>query len=390
MSVDFSSFGFEPFLLQALEKKAIKEPTDIQEKVIPEILDGQDVIARSKTGSGKTLAFLLPVIQKIEQENKELQALILAPTNELAAQIFDVVKELTADSPIVSDLFLGSANIKRQLEKLKKSKPQIAVGTPMRVWDLAEKKKLKVHQVKQVVVDEADRMFEEKGALKTYQTLVSRIGKDAQYVFVSATITNDFQDIVSDHVSVPVFISSEQKLDTSQVEHYYVVCDERERIGLASRLIRTLNIKKGILFLNHLDKVNETTQKLQYKGIEAGSLSADSSKTERATVMKNFQAGKVNILVGSDLAARGLDISDVTHIINIHPPVDADTYIHRAGRTGRMGKAGTVISLITEKERFIIDKFKKKLEIEIEERDYSRGKLQTKTRLNNDTKSKKK
>ena len=106
--------------------------------------------------------------------------------------------------------------------------------------------------------------------------------------------------------------------------------------------------------------------------------------------MKNFQAGKVNILVGSDLAARGLDISDVTHIINIHPPVDADTYIHRAGRTGRMGKAGTVISLITEKERFIIDKFKKKLEIEIEERDYSRGKLQTKTRLNNDTKSKKK
>ena len=197
MSVDFSSFGFEPFLLQALEKKAIKEPTDIQEKVIPEILDGQDVIARSKTGSGKTLAFLLPVIQKIEQENKELQALILAPTNELAAQIFDVVKELTADSPIVSDLFLGSANIKRQLEKLKKSKPQIAVGTPMRVWDLAEKKKLKVHQVKQVVVDEADRMFEEKGALKTYQTLVSRIGKDAQYVFVSATITNDFQDIVA-------------------------------------------------------------------------------------------------------------------------------------------------------------------------------------------------
>ncbi|WP_096202577.1 DEAD/DEAH box helicase [Bacillus sp. FJAT-45350] len=372
----FSDFNLAPYLTKALEEKDIKEPTDIQIKAIPEILDGQDVIARSQTGSGKTLAFLLPILNQIDSEKKDLQAVILAPTNELAMQIFDVLKDLTKDSSIIADSFLGSANVKRQIEKLKKSKPQVAVGTPTRVLELAESKKLKLHLVKCVVVDEADRMLAEKPTWQAFQAIASRVGREGQYIFVSATIPENFQDLVGQNVQLPVMVTSEGSLiDSERVEHLFIVCEAREKIEIARKLIRNLEIKKGLLFVNHLDKVTETTDKLKYREINAKSLSADSTKVERANVMKEFQEGKIEILVASDLAARGLDINDITHVINIHPPVDADAYLHRAGRTGRMGKSGVVISIMEPKELFIIKKFEKALNIKIEERRLEYGNL---------------
>ncbi|MBU8905357.1 DEAD/DEAH box helicase [Desertibacillus haloalkaliphilus] len=376
MDKQFSDFQLAPFLTKALADMNITEPTDIQSQMIPELLDDQDVIARSQTGTGKTFAFLLPMLTKVDPTNNDLQALILAPTHELAMQIYDVVTSLIQGTEVKASAFIGSANIKRQLEKLKKQKPHVVVGTPGRIVELAEKKKLKLHQVKTLAVDEADRMLNEKPTWNDFEEIAKRVGRQAQFIFVSATITEDFSELVRQHALTPVYLESKGGLiEAEKVDHYYLTCEERERVDLVRRLIRTLEVERGIVFVNHLDKANEVTEKLRYKGIKADSLSGDSHKTERAKTIKDFQEGKLNIIVATDLAARGLDVDDITHIINLHLPVDADAYLHRAGRTGRIGKSGTVISIATPKEQFIIKKFEKALQFTITEKEYTRGAL---------------
>ncbi|WP_078555622.1 DEAD/DEAH box helicase [Bacillus alkalicellulosilyticus] len=379
MENSFTAFQLAPFLLEALHKKGIEIPTDIQNKVIPEMLEGQNVLARSQTGTGKTLAFLLPILSKLDSSNKDLQALILSPTHELAMQTYEVVKELTAGTGILSDAFIGSANINRQLDKLKKQKPQIVVGTPGRVLELVERKKLKMHQVKFVAVDEADRFVQEREQWKTVVQLLKRIDKNSQYIFVSATMNEQVKRILSEEVYSPVYLSAEGELvSTENVDHGYMICDLRDRINVIQKLTRNIPIERGIVFVNHIDKVNETTEKLQYKGIKALSISADLEKTARAKALKMFHEGEVHILVASDVAARGLDVSDVTHIINLHLPFDEEAYLHRAGRTGRMGKSGTVLSFAEPRELFIIEKFEKALGMTIEQWKYERGQLSLK------------
>ncbi|MGO4888992.1 DEAD/DEAH box helicase [Anaerobacillus sp. MEB173] len=376
MSNGFEGYQLPSYIMSALKEMKITEPTDIQKQAIPEILDGQDVIARSQTGSGKTLAFLIPMLAKINEAEQQLQAIVLSPTHELAMQTYRVVEELTKGSSIKADAFIGSANIKRQLDKLKKQKPQLIVGTPGRIMELIEMKKLKVHQTKMVAVDEADRMLEEKNTWNDFQNIAKRVGREGQYLFFSATIPKDFHSLIGDNVLTPVTIEAKGGLiEAEKVSHLYVTCDDRQRVDVARKLIHGLNIKRGILFVNHLDKVAEVTDKLRYKGIKADALSGDQDKTERAKVLKEFSSGQLHVIVASDLAARGLDVEDVTHIINVHLPVDADAYLHRAGRTGRMGKTGTVVSLTSPKEKFIIEKFEKALSIKIEEQSLEYGNL---------------
>lgn len=376
MENTFSQLELSPYLQTALQKMNITTPTEIQKDAIPKILQGESVVGRSKTGSGKTLAYLLPLLTKLDENNKELQGMILAPTHELAMQIYRVLEELTEDTNINIDVFIGSANIKRQLEKLKKQKPQVIVGTPGRIHELAQQKKLKVHQSKMVVVDEADRMLGEKETRQAFIELSKRVDKETNYMFFSATISNDLKDDIETLIRSSVtFISSDEKIETEKVDHLFIKCEERERIDIARRLIHSLKIKRGIVFVNHLDKVVETTEKLRYKGIKAAALSSDNDKQQRAKVMQQIQNGEIEIVVASDLAARGLDVDDVSHIINVHPPVDAQAYVHRAGRTGRMGKTGEVITLVTHKQMFIIDKFEKHLSIKISEKQLAFGKL---------------
>ena len=376
MKHGFETIEIAPYLRDKLSEMNIETPTNIQAEAIPEILSGKNVIGRSKTGSGKTLAYLLPLLTNVNPEQKDLQAIVLAPTQELAMQIYRVVEELIEGSGLIVDSFIGNANVKRQLEKLKKQKPQVIVGTPGRVYELAQLKKLKVHQAKMVVVDEADRMLKEKETRQSFIEISKRLDKNTQYMFFSATISEEMQTDVENLIrSTATLVSSDEKLETEKVDHSFIVCDERDKFDVARRIIRNLDVTRGIVFVNHLDKVEEITEKLQYKKINAASLSSDKDKTKRAKVMKDIQEGKIEIIVASDLAARGLDVEDVTHIINLHPPVDADAYVHRAGRTGRAGKTGTVISIVTPKEKFIVSKFEKALQIKIVERNLSNGKL---------------
>lgn len=376
MANDFSQLNIAPFLLKGLEKMNITSPTQIQSEAIPKVLQGEQVVGRSKTGSGKTLAYLLPMLTKLDESNSELQGMILAPTHELAMQIYRVVEELVVGTNIHTDVFIGSANIKRQLEKLKKQKPQVVVGTPGRILELAQQKKLKIHQSKMIVIDEADRMLQERETRNDFIEISKRMDKQANYMFFSATISNPLKDDIEMLIRKEVtLVSSDEKLETEKVQHSFIKCEERDRIDVARRLVHSLNIKRGLIFVNHLDKVIETTNKLKYKGLKAAALSSDSNKQERAKVMQQFQNGELEIVVASDVAARGLDVDDVTHIINVHPPVDHDAYVHRAGRTGRMGKTGEVITIITHKEFFIIDKFQKQLGMKFSEKELSFGKL---------------
>jgi superfamily II DNA/RNA helicase len=376
MEKTFEQFELAAFLHKSLEDMNITTPTPIQEEAIPKILQGENVVGRSKTGSGKTFAFLLPLLTLLDESNKELQAIILAPTHELAMQIYRVLEVLVEKTDIHIDVFIGSANIKRQLEKLKKQKPQVIVATPGRVLELAQQKKLKIHQCKMLVIDEADRMLQERETRHAFVEITKRMDKESKYLFFSATIPeNLITDIEALIRKTVTHVSSDEKLETVTVQHGFLKCEDRERIDIARSLVHSLKIKRGIIFVNHLDKVAETTKKLQYKGIKAAALSSDSDKFQRAKVIQQVQNGEVEVIVATDIAARGLDIDDVTHIINVHPPVDEDAYLHRAGRTGRMGKQGEVITLVTHQELFIISKFEKKLKLKMLEKELSYGEV---------------
>ncbi|MCM3762543.1 DEAD/DEAH box helicase [Alkalihalobacillus oceani] len=364
------------YLQQSLAKQGITEPTDIQQKMLPEALAGQSLIARSQTGTGKTLAFLLPMLANIDAAQKGLQAVVLAPTQELAMQIVEVAKELTADYPLQIGSFIGGANIKRQVERLKKQKPQIAVGTPGRLLELIEMKKLKVHEVKVVAIDEADRMIAERPSWEATLQIAKRAGRDTQFLFVSATIPTDFQAQIADAVPFVIQVEAEGGLlQTESVEHLFVRVDKRDRIDVARRIIHAENITKGLVFVNQLESVYETVDKFTYKGVKALALSSEQSKEERKQALQQFKQGEIHILVATDVAARGLDVENITHVIQVDAPAHPDSYLHRAGRTGRMGKAGTVITLIDKASEYKLEKYERDLKLTLQERVLTHGRL---------------
>ncbi|MED3648763.1 DEAD/DEAH box helicase [Halalkalibacterium halodurans] len=367
----------EPFL-EALTNQGITEPTEIQQQVIPEALDGQNLIVHSQTGTGKTLAYLLPLLTKTEELPEQTQALILAPTQELAMQIVEVAKQLTATTSITVLPLIGGANLKRQVEKLKKKKPHVAVGTPGRILELMEMKKLKVPHVKMIVVDEADRMMEETSAWNAFENVAKRIGNEAQYLFVSATFASRFTELVAPYVPFIETVSAQGNTVQQAVNHWFIRCEKRERMDVVRKLIHHENIQRGIVFVNRLEHVAETTAKLQFKGIKAVALSSDQTKQERERALHQLKTSEAQVLIASDVAARGLDVDDVSHVIQLEPPTTSEVYVHRAGRTGRMGKEGTVITLTSEREMYKLEKIEKGLNLSFEERVLSHGKLHAK------------
>ncbi|NEU30047.1 DEAD/DEAH box helicase [bacterium LRH843] len=380
MSETFSFNELPAFLVKALSEQGLDEPTDIQAKMIPEAISGQNMIARSQTGTGKTLAYLLPILAKIDPERKGLQAVVLAPTQELAMQVVDVAKSLAKDLSIEIGAYIGGANIKRQIDRLKKQKPQLAIGTPGRLLELVEMKKLKIHEVQVVAIDEADRMIDERPSWEATMQIAKRAGRETQFLFVSATIPNDFQNKVADVVPFVVQVEAEGGLlHTEKVEHLFIRVDTRDRIDIARRIIHAEEIQKGIVFVNQLDTVSETANKFIFKGMKALALSSEQSKQEREQALTQFRSGDIHILIATDVAARGLDVDNITHIIQLDPPASSDNYLHRAGRTGRMGKSGRVITLIDKKSEYKLEKYRRDLQVEFTECILSHGQFQAKS-----------
>jgi ATP-dependent RNA helicase DeaD len=357
-----------------LEERGIKEPTEVQAEAIPAVLAGKDLLAQSQTGTGKTLAYLLPVLQKLDPLSKHLQAVILVPTRELGMQIMLEIEKLTPGTGLLAQVLIGGASIARQTEKLRQH-PQLVVGTPGRIVELLKVRKLTMHYVKTVVVDEVDQVFE-LGSSQEVDMILKGALRDRQILFFSATIPDAVRQTADRWMHEPHLIAVNPGQRTAEsLEHMYLTCDNREKIDTLRRYIRMANPKAAIVFVNETDSISEALAKLKYIGMSIEAIYGELDKQERARVMKGFREGRFQLLLATDVAARGLDIEGLTHVVNLEPPLDADHYIHRAGRTGRMGRSGTVVSIVTPKELFIMDKFSKQLGVTIEPKAMYEGKL---------------
>ncbi len=374
----FEQLGLNADIIQGLIKDDIINPTQIQGEVIPKALLNSDIIAESETGSGKTLAYLLPLFQKVNWSKKEMQAVILLPTHELAIQVHREVTKLAQNSEIAinSTVLIGNVSIKRQMESIKKEKPHIIVGSSGRVLKLIQMKVIKAHTVKTIIIDEADRLLD-KNNLKDIKAIIKTTLKERQLMLFSATITNKTLETAKEMVkeNYQLIKIEEKTVINENIKHMYFSCTERERINTLRKLMHILKPKKAIAFINIAYDIENAVESLKYHGLRVEAIYGNFGKEERKKALQNFQTGKVNLLIASDLAARGLDIKDVDYIFSIDIPEDAKSYLHRAGRTARAGKEGISISIITDREKPLIENYEKKLKIKIEAKDMYKGRI---------------
>ncbi|MGJ7919157.1 DEAD/DEAH box helicase [Neobacillus sp. LXY-4] len=364
----------KPFLQTAWEKSGFEQLTSVQMKSIPFALEGKDVIAESPTGTGKTLSYLLPVLQKIDQERRGVQAVILASSQELCMQILSEIQKWGEGSGIRSASFIGGANVKRQLEKLKKS-PQVVVGTPGRILELIKQKKLKMHEVKTVVLDEGDQLLIPEH-LTTVRHIVNSPLADRQVLVFSATLPPRTEEIARGLTTNPelIKIGRDETIKSEKVDHFYFVCEQREKIEIMQKIARLSGIK-ALAFMNDIGEATLIASKLSYKGISAGILHSELKKLERQTALKKFRDEDSSLLIATDVAARGLDIKGITHVIHVDFPKEINQYVHRSGRTGRFGASGTVIAIVTEREERELKKFYRELGITGQKKSFYKGEI---------------
>ncbi|MBD2872014.1 DEAD/DEAH box helicase [Paenibacillus arenilitoris] len=370
----WNEIGVDERLIRKLEANGIAKPTDVQAETIPVLLGGSDVSARSQTGTGKTLAYLLPLLQKLNPRSGAVQGVILAPTQELAMQIVRVAETYGEALGIRVQQLIGGAALKRQVEKLK-LRPQLVIGTPGRIHELLKLRKLKLSEVTGVVIDEADQVFQ-LGSTKEVEAILFAMGRERQIAFFSATYPDQMARFEGRWMNDPqrIQITPEHRVSET-IDNFYVVCDKRDKTDTARRLIRLLDPKSALLFLADTDNIANWEAKLAYEGFTVETLYGDADKQRRAATLARFRDGRCQLLLATDVAARGIDIEGLPLVIQLDPAADADHYVHRAGRTGRMGRAGTVVSIVTPQEKFIMEKFRKQLGIELTERTMFRGKL---------------
>ncbi|TKC16301.1 DEAD/DEAH box helicase [Robertmurraya kyonggiensis] len=362
----------KPFIQAVWEKEQFGQPTQVQTSAIPLILEGKDVLAESPTGTGKTLAYLLPVLNKIDPDKKSIQVVILASSQELVMQILQEVQKWSEGSGIRSASFIGGANVKRQLEKLKKN-PQIIAGTPGRLFELIKQKKVKMHEVKTIVLDEGDQLLTHEH-LPTVQNIIRSALADRQVVLFSATLSKYVEKEAKDLMKDPevIRIEKDETIQAGKVEHIYFIAEQREKLKLLEKVSR-LPEAKALVFIKDIGNLTVAGEKLAFNGIETALLHSDLNKDKRKNALKDFRTGKVNMLLATDVAARGLDIKGVTHVVHLDFPQDIEQYVHRSGRTGRFGADGTVISLVTEREERELKKFCRELNISVERKVFFKG-----------------
>lgn len=372
-----TNIGADQSLLEALALQNITSPSEVQKRTLPEAVKRKDLLVESPTGTGKSLAFLLSLFKLIDSEKREMQALILAPSHELVLQI-QRQAELLADNSQVkirSLSLLGNVNIQRQIEKLRE-KPQLLVASPGRALDLIKRKKISAHTIKTIVVDEADKLSD-KNNLKLLEEIVKSTLRDRQLMFFSATISEESKKAAAKMMEDLLFIKvQEESRVPDTIEHFYIKSDFRQKTDTLRKAIHALKPVKGIVFAGEKGSVEIINDKLGWHKIKVAALHGQLEKEERKKIMEDFRAGKINIIIASDLAARGLDFQDLDYIFSLDLPHKAEDYLHRAGRTGRFGKEGRIISIVTEKEIPYLKVIEKELKINIDERKLSKGRME--------------
>jgi ATP-dependent RNA helicase DeaD len=347
--VGFETFEISKELLGDLTHNGFTTAMPIQVMAIPHLIKGSDLIAQAKTGTGKTLAFSIPLVEALNPGQRHVQALVLTPTRELAMQVHEEIRKLGHRKNIRSVCVYGGKSINEQAKKINKGS-QAVVGTPGRILDLIGRRILSLNQVKMLVLDEADRMFD-MGFIHDIKRIISHIPKQRQTMLFSATITDELKELSKDIMHDPTHIKTgDNELVVGDINQTYYEITEKEKLDIFERVAKDENPDKAIIFCN-TKRWSETLIKLLRKrGMDAQAIHGDLTQNQREKVISGFKDKKFTYLVATDVASRGLDINDVTHVFNYDIPQDPLSYVHRIGRTARAGKNGKAISFITSKQ----------------------------------------
>ena len=372
----FAQLGLSKALIHALAQQAITVPTAIQTAAIPPLCQWQDVIGQAHTGSGKTLAYLCPLFLKIDPSRREMQALILAPTHELVMQIYRQAQDLAQNSGlnIRSINIIGEANINNQITRLK-DKPQLIIGTPGRILDLIQKRKINAQTIKTIVIDEVDNLLANTNR-QTVLDVIKTTQRDRQLAAFSASLNAATLTTLQELMTTPQLIElNTRAVLNPHIDHYYLLGEQRDKFELLRKLLHAENPQRALIFLNDGERIDLLCDKLNYHHYQAYPLFGDLTKEERQKAMNDFRSGKIRLLVSSDLAARGLDIPDITHVINLDFPLEANEYVHRAGRTARGERTGICYSIVNPTELAALRIYQREFAIDIQPVHLVRGKV---------------
>jgi ATP-dependent RNA helicase DeaD len=347
--ITFESLGLEPDLLHSVVDVGYEEPTPIQARTIPALLKGQDIVAQAQTGTGKTAAFALPILQRIDTEITSVQALILLPTRELAIQVAQATHLLGKHRRVSVLPVYGGQPIVRQLRGLQQG-VHVVVGTPGRVMDHIRRETLDLSSVRVLVLDEADEMLN-MGFLEDIEFILEQLPAERQTALFSATIPPRIRDLSRRYLKNAVNISvGRESVTVPQINQSYYEVPQRAKLDALCRILDVETPASAIIFCARKSDVDELVESLQGRGYKAEAIHGDLNQVQRDRVMRSFREGKTEFLVATDVAARGLDIPQVSHVINFHIPWDPESYVHRIGRTGRAGREGSAITLIAPRE----------------------------------------
>ncbi len=383
MTTTFESFSLDAAIAKAVQEAGFKEPSPIQQQAIPLILEGHDMVAQAQTGTGKTAAFSLPALSKVDPSQKGVHILVITPTRELATQVSDEMYMLGRFKGFKTVTVYGGSSYTRQM-KLIEAGASVVVATPGRMLDLLKNNRLKDFNPSIVILDEADEMLD-MGFLDDIKEIFTYLPSSRQTMLFSATMPEPIKQLAKTILREPKFVSVTPANMTTNVdiEQCYYVIEEWERDDAVIRLLDTLDPDKAIMFCRTKKEVDMLTTKLTAAGFAVKGLHGDMEQPQREEVIKAFRFSNIDLLVATDVAARGLNVKEISHVINVHIPFDPESYVHRIGRTGRAGKKGMAITLCTPIEYNSIQRIGKKVGTTIEHRVLpTRGELQ-KSRLSN-------
>ncbi|GLX69227.1 DEAD/DEAH box helicase [Paenibacillus glycanilyticus] len=367
MSTEFIAMGIIPELSEVLKTNGISSPTPVQKKAIPVLLAGQDVIAQAQTGTGKTIAFTLPILQRIDVNKEQVQALILTPTRELAIQITSELKKLASAVGAKVLAAYGGQDVEAQIRKLNNA-PHIVVATPGRLIDHMRRETINLGKLKMLVLDEADQMLH-MGFLPEVESIVEQTPRARQTMLFSATMPDQIKRLAENYMKTPVDIKIQStNVTLDNIKQIVVETTDRGRQKALISLIETQRPYLAVIFCRTKVRAKKLNKELQDYGFESDELHGDLTQAKREQVMKRFRDAKLQILVATDVAARGLDVEGVTHVFNYDVPTDSEIYIHRIGRTGRAGQRGVAITLASPYDRGSVAHIERSINASLERR----------------------
>ncbi|KIL48573.1 DEAD/DEAH box helicase [Jeotgalibacillus campisalis] len=345
----FSELPISPVILKSIKRMGFEEATPIQSGTIPLSVEGRDIIGQAQTGTGKTAAFGIPMLEKIDVKSPNIQGLIIAPTRELAIQVSEELYKIGSDKRVRVLSVYGGQDIQRQIRAMKKN-PHIIVGTPGRLLDHINRRTLKLENVQTLVLDEADEMLN-MGFIDDIESILKTVPDTRQTLLFSATMPGPIRKIAERFMSNPETVSVKTKeMTVENIEQFFVKAHEREKFDVLSRLLNVQSPELAIVFGRTKRRVDELARALEIRGYMAEGIHGDLTQAKRMSVLKKFKEGRIDVLVATDVAARGLDISGVTHVYNYDIPQDPESYVHRIGRTGRAGRTGMAMTFVTPRE----------------------------------------